>query len=65
MVSVPWEWTCSGYLLCYTVAHPESSPIEMVWGNLKVALQRSNTDFSLARLQQLVQREFERINPEV
>eukprot|EP00170_Pyropia_yezoensis_P003982 contig_16432_g3993 len=52
-------------ILLSPVAHPELNPIEMVWGTVKAALRRAKKTFTLAGLQQLVHREFERITPEV
>eukprot|EP00170_Pyropia_yezoensis_P000819 contig_3773_g821 len=52
-------------ILIYPVALPELNPIEMVWGTVKAALQRTNIDFSLTRLKELVEMEFVRITPEV
>jgi len=52
-------------VLISPVAHPELSPIEMVWGTVKVALRRCNVLFSLARLEELEAVEFAKISAEV
>eukprot|EP00170_Pyropia_yezoensis_P004502 contig_18402_g4515 len=52
-------------VLISPVAHPDLNPIEMVCGTVKMALKRSNTSFTLSSLRELVEKEFDKITPEV
>eukprot|EP00170_Pyropia_yezoensis_P000893 contig_4078_g895 len=51
-------------ILTSPVAHPELNPIEMVWGTVKMAAKRGNTNFTLKALKELVAAQFAKITPE-
>jgi len=46
------------------VSHAELNPIEIVWATVKGVLRRENLDFSMSRLQELVDQEFQHITAE-
>jgi len=52
-------------ILISPVALLELNPIEMVWGTVKMALKRTNVDFSVAALKALVDVEFFKITAKV
>jgi len=47
------------------VAHLELNPIEIVWGAVKMALKRTNVDFSMAALKALVDVAFSKVTAKV
>eukprot|EP00170_Pyropia_yezoensis_P003688 contig_15490_g3699 len=52
-------------VLIFPVAHPDLNPVEMVWRTVKMVLKRGNTSFTLSSLRELVEKEFNKITPEV
>ena len=48
-------------VLISPVAHPDLNPVEMIWGTVKMALQRGNTRFTLLALKDHVTKEFDKI----
>eukprot|EP00170_Pyropia_yezoensis_P002478 contig_10331_g2482 len=51
-------------ILISPVAHPQLNPIEIVWGTVKMAAKRGNTNFTLTALKELVAAQLAKITPE-